>query len=608
MVKMLSSAGDTQSVATAPNGRTSANPSPRSSTALRALGLVGLVAVVGGVFGVAAGAANRPTPYVPARIGGWPGWLSGPLHGLGLGIGSSSFQMLTLVMCTGYVAALLAARVLPGKAIALAILAVNLLLLLGPPLISQDVFGYLEFARLGVLHGLDPYTHVAAEAPTDAVFPFIGWPFQHSPYGPLFTLGTYPLASLGLNGGLWALKLLAVVSSLAAVALTASAAEEMGRSAKVAAVFVGLNPVLLELAVGGAHNDTLVLLVLAGALALAAGKTAMPPARAGGHPVLTNTMSGDTPTKPTTGGAPATATARRGISHSGTDGAPTNATARGRVSHSDTGGTPTNTTAHGRLSHSDTGGAHNLRAAAALLVVGIGIKASAGLVLPFMVLAPSAWRERMRVAAWACVALVLLAVVAVVGFGTHAFGFLDALNEQQQLVATHSIPAETARLVGLSGVPTWWRHVFLAGFGLVLLLALWRTAHGAEWRAMAGWATLALLLSTAWLLPWYAIWALPLAALADSRRLRIATLLFCAYAILIHLPLADPLLSPSRHVAHHAVYPNGRPLAGGRGARAIILATDGRALRDHDVVLTRLQVEHHAAFDLRGRGLGAQAT
>ncbi len=273
-----------ESVAAAVNGRASANRSLRSSTALRAVGIAGLLGIVVSIFGVVSGAAGSPTSYVPARIGGWPNWLSGPLHGLGVGIGSSSFQVLTLVMCAGYVAALLAARDLPGKAIALAILAANLLLLLGPPLISQDVFGYLEFARLGVLHGLDPYTHVAAEAPTDAVFPFIGWPFQHSPYGPLFTLGTYPLASLGLGGGLWALKLLAVASSLAAVALTASAARMMGRSAKLAAVFVGLNPVLLELAVGGAHNDTLVLLVLAGALALAARKPACPPRAQGASP------------------------------------------------------------------------------------------------------------------------------------------------------------------------------------------------------------------------------------------------------------------------------------------------------------------------------------
>ncbi len=50
---------------------------------------------------------------------------------------------------------------------------------------------------MGALHGLDPYMHVAAEAPADAVFPFVGWPFEHSPYGPLFTLASYATAPLG---------------------------------------------------------------------------------------------------------------------------------------------------------------------------------------------------------------------------------------------------------------------------------------------------------------------------------------------------------------------------------------------------------------------------
>ncbi len=75
-----------------------------------------------------------------------------------------------------------------------AIVLAHLILLLGPPLISQDVFGYLSFARLGALHGLDPYTHFAAEAAADPIFRFIGWPFEHSPYGPLFTLASYPIA------------------------------------------------------------------------------------------------------------------------------------------------------------------------------------------------------------------------------------------------------------------------------------------------------------------------------------------------------------------------------------------------------------------------------
>jgi alpha-1,6-mannosyltransferase len=499
---MLSVHGDVESVATAANGRSLNSLAGRFPLALRVLGAAGLVGVPASVFGVVAGAAGKPTSYVPSRSGGWPGWLSGPLHVFALGLGSSSFQVLTLLMCASYAAVLLAVRILPGKAIALSIAAAYALLLLGPPLISQDVFGYLAFARLGVLHGLDPYTHVAAEAPTDAVFPFIGWPFQHSPYGPLFTLGSYAIAPLGLAGGLWALKAIAVAASLGAIALTASGARRMGRSAQVAAVFVGLNPVLLELAAGGAHNDTLVLLALAGALALAAGTA--------GH------------------------------------------RSRGRAR---SGVTRIDTQAGRRASEERIGETHDLRAAAALLVIGVGVKASAGLVLPFVVLAPRAWRERVRVAASALGALLLLAIVAVVGFGAHAFGFLGALGEQQQLIATHSLPAETARWVGLAGLPTWWRDLFLVGFLLILAYTLWRTARGADWRAMAGWATLALLLSTAWLLPWYAIWALPLAALADSRRLRVATLVFCAYAILIHLPLADPLLSPARHIPHPLVTP-----------------------------------------------------
>lgn len=438
---------------------------------LRALGALGLLGVLAGVFLVSAGAATRPTVFVPGRSGGWPGWMAGPLEGLGLGLGSGSFEAFTLLMCAGYVAVLASARALSARTIAAAIVAANLILLLGPPLISQDVFGYLAFARMGVLHGLDPYTRVAVEAPTDAIYPFVGWPRQHSPYGPLFTLASYATAPLGLAGGLWTLKAVAVAGSLAAVALTARAAALLGRSPRVAAAFVGLNPVLLELAVGGAHNDTLVLAFLAGALMLTAGAS---PRLLGG---------------------------------------------------------------------------------ALTLAAGVGIKVTAGVVLPFLVLAPSHWRERARTAAAAAAGLALVATLGLVGFGSHALGFLNAVGEQQQLVAVHSIPAETARLFGLHGTPSWWRHCFVAAFGLVLVYALWRVTRGADWRVAAGWTMLALLLSTAWLLPWYAIWPLPLAAIGGDRRLRAAALVLCAYAILIHLALADPLLSPPKvHVAPHHVH------------------------------------------------------
>jgi Glycosyltransferase family 87 len=462
------------------------------SRALRALGALGMLGVVTTVFLLAAGAASRPSQYVPARSGGWPSWMAGPLEGLGVGITSGGFQALTLIMCASYVAVLLAARTLSLRAIVAAIVIAHMILLLGPPLISQDVFGYLDFARMGALHGLDPYTHVAAEAPGDAVFPFVGWPFKHSPYGPLFTLASYATAPLGIAAGLWAFKAIAVLSSLGAVAMIARAAGRLGSSPRWAAAFVGLNPVLLELAVGGAHNDTLLMFLLAAALALTAGASP------------------------------------------------------------------------------------RFRAAAGTLVVGVGIKVTAGLVLAFLVLAPERVRARLRVAWSAALSLAALAILGLVGFGAHALGFLGAVGEQQQLVAVHSIPAETARLVGLNGTPSWWRHMFIAGFVAVLALALWRTARGGDWRVAAGWATLALLLSTAWLLPWYVIWVLPLAAVSGDRRLRGATLLFCAYAVLIHLPLADPVLSPTPTIIRRHV-----PAVGARdGAKFAGLKVSGDAALD----------------------------
>jgi alpha-1,6-mannosyltransferase len=469
----------------APERRGSAAGRRGEVGALRALGALGLLGVLASVFLVAAGSATRPSLYVPARRGGWPDWLAGPLQGLDVGIGSQSFQTLTLIMCASYLAVLLAARTLPLWAIVGAIVASYAVLLLGPPLISQDVFGYLGYARLGTLHGLDPYTHVIGEAPTDPVLPFIGWPYQHSPYGPLFTLASYATVPLGIAGGLWSFKAIALLASLGAVALTGRAARGVGRSRRWAMAFVGLNPVLLELALGGAHNDTLILLLLAGALAI----TAVAP-------------GGERRRDPRDGGAAARAPAAPVASGS------------------------------------------RLRAAAITLVVGVGIKVSAGLVLPFLVLAPARLRERAAVALTIALGLAALAAIGLIGFGAHALGFIVAVGEQQQLVAVHSIPAETARLVGLTGTPTWWRDVFLALFGGVFAFALWRTARGADWRVAAGWTTLALLLSTAWLLPWYAIWALPLAAIGGDRRLRGAVLLFCAYAMLIHLPLANPVLSP----------------------------------------------------------------
>jgi hypothetical protein len=460
----------------------------------------GLVALLGALAVLAIDAAAAPSHYVPADSGGWPSWLSGPLGGIGSHLSSGTFQVLVLIVCGGYLLVLSGTRELPPRALWAAIVLAHLLLFLGPPLISQDVFGYSAFARMGTLHGLDPYTHFPAEASADPVFGFIGWPFQHSPYGPLFTLAGYTTVPLGVAGGLWAMKALAGLCSLAAIWLTAGAAKRLGTSPAFAAVFLGLNPVLLVLAVGGAHNDTVLLAFLALALLLSAG------------------------------------TAER---------------------------------------------AARPRAAALALAAGVGVKLTAGLALPFLILSRPRRRERAGVLAAAVGGLAAVAALGVAGFGPHALGFLTAIGEQQQLVATHSIPAETARLLSLSGTPGWWRDLWVAGFLATFVFALWRVARGADWRVAAGWTTLALLVSTAWLLPWYAVWPLPLAAVCGDRRLRGAALALCAYAVLIHLPLADPLLSPGGPAGGHL--PHGVSLPG---------------LGDR-IEFTGLEVLRHVRLDLR---------
>jgi hypothetical protein len=453
---------------------TPARRSSPSTLALRVAGALALGAVVVGSALLAAGSASHPNFYVPGRVGGWPSWLAGPFEGLGLALGHNGFQTLTLVMGGAYLVLLLSARVLSPIAIALAIVLAHVVLMLGPPLISQDVFGYLGYARLGALHGLDPYSHVPAQALGDTIYPFVGWPFSHPPYGPLFTLLSYAFVPLGLGGGVWAFKVLAAAASLLAIWLTARAAARMGRSARFAAVFVGLNPVLLSLAVGGDHNDTLVMLLLSLALLL----TAAPIAYAG--PPRLRALDG----------------------------------------------------------------------AAASLATAVGIKVSAGLVLPFLLVSPAPDGTRLRprqplgLLLSALGALAVLTAIGLVAFGSHVLGFLTAVHNEQQMVAVHSVPAETARLFALHGVPGWWRGIFIGAFVVSMLVALWCTVRGADWRTAAGWATLALILCTAWLLPWYAIWPLPLAALSRSRTLRAATIVFCAYALVVHLPLAAPLLNP----------------------------------------------------------------
>jgi alpha-1,6-mannosyltransferase len=232
------------------------------------VGGVALAVLVACVFVLAAGAAAGPSDFVALSAKHFPSWMAGPLHGLGLEMPSGVLKALVVVICLCYALALLCATALGSRRVWCAIVLAHVAALLAPPLLSSDVFGYIAFARLGVLHGLSPYGHGASAAPHDAILPYVGWPNVTTPYGPLFTLISYAIVPLGIAGGLWALKLVAAFTSLATVALVWRIATRLGRSPSSAVVMYGLNPLVLVFAVAGAQNDTLIGMFVAAGLLL----------------------------------------------------------------------------------------------------------------------------------------------------------------------------------------------------------------------------------------------------------------------------------------------------------------------------------------------------
>jgi hypothetical protein len=209
---------------------------------------------------------------VPAAHGGSPGWLLGPLgDSLGLG-GRQYFACLSLALIA-YVGVARCARALGPRIIWGAIVAGVALFALAPPLLSQDAFSYISYARMSEVHGVNPYDVAPIALPADAAFRYVGWVLAPSAYGPLFSIATRPLGLVGVPAALWTWKAAVALCVLGLALVTSAVARRRGVDPLAAAAFVGLNPVVLVDVVGGAHNDApAMLLAMAGVLAALAGR------------------------------------------------------------------------------------------------------------------------------------------------------------------------------------------------------------------------------------------------------------------------------------------------------------------------------------------------
>ena len=250
---------------------------PWSAVLVRTAGLVALAVVgVSGVMIALDSATGFDGYLVPALRRAYTGFIVGPLATGGAAPGLHVFFTEVIVMTAAYAAAVMCATRIRLWWIAAVVVVLHAAFLLAPPLLSNDVFSYIDVARLTGLYHLDPYVATPSVRPHDAVYVWAHWRRAVTDYGPLFTLGVAPLGRVGVAQALWTFKALAAFAGLGCTALVGWIAYRRGSSPARAVAAFGLNPVLLVWTVGGAHNDLLMLLVmLAGAALVVAQRPAL---------------------------------------------------------------------------------------------------------------------------------------------------------------------------------------------------------------------------------------------------------------------------------------------------------------------------------------------
>ncbi len=416
------------------------------------------------------------------------------LAGVGERLGYRVFLIALLSYSGAFVGILLLARRISSRwAIALTI-ALQLIVFVGPVLISTDVFSYIAYARMGVVHAVNPYLHGPTSIAADPVYRYVGkdWVKVATAYGPLYTLLSYPLAPLGVVGALWGMKLEALLASAGTLALTWRCARMRGLDPKFALIVVGVNPLWVIYGLGGAHNDLIMTLFLMGAVVL--------------------TLASDHGHMAAGGGSGAEA---------------------GRVAAKVGSGGHL----RGEIERAFRAGPRGETYAGAAVVGATLIKATGIVLLPFILLS----RRRLASLIGAVTAAVSGALVAYVVFGIHGVDVVSALNRDAAFVGTDSFPTEIAHLLGKPGVFPIDHDLLKAGLVLIVLHLMWRTWRGYDWVAASAWTLLAIAVTSTWLLAWYMLWSLPLAAVSRDRRVLYATL---AVQALFVVHQTAPLFAP----------------------------------------------------------------
>jgi alpha-1,6-mannosyltransferase len=176
------------------------------------------------------------------------------------------------------------------------------------------------------------------------------------------------------------------------------------------------------------------------------------------------------------------------------------------------------------------GAAGRRQLAGAAWVFAIAVKWVAVVFLPLRAL--EARRRGRRVGHIGFAAAALL--VAGLAFWRYGSAWLDAFGPVSRNLREGGRYSLPSRLESL-GVPEDAAVGIFAGLFVLAYLWLLREAWGG--RARLGLAAGLLLLASPWLVPWYAVWVVPLAAVEEDRTARLLALGLCAYLLPAYVPL-----------------------------------------------------------------------
>jgi hypothetical protein len=175
----------------------------------------------------------------------------------------------------------------------------------------------------------------------------------------------------------------------------------------------------------------------------------------------------------------------------------------------------------------------------AALMLAISVKFTMVLLLPFLLLAARPPLRRARFLTGGALAAAPLAAASIAAFGLT----LPNLSDQSSLLTNFSVPNLVGLLLGLGGGAPILLRVINVALVVVLAVLVGRVARGrSDWLSGAGFGTVALIASLAWLMPWYVIWVLPLAALGASLRLRRVALAATVFLVITFLPVTGIVL------------------------------------------------------------------